>query len=269
MPIAQVNGVDLAYEIAGTGESLLLIQGLGAGKGAWFRQVPAFKARYRVITFDNRGVGETRAGDQPYSVRTMADDAVALLDLLGIASAHVLGLSLGGFVAQELAISHPERVRKLILASTAAIGPEPMSSTSGVERALGVKPGAVALHAEGFDPRRVMPALIDLSFNKGPYRALLKLLAMASPTRASAPGVAGQLRAATSVNTLDRLDRIQAPTLVMTGSGDRVIDPAASRVLASRIPNARLLVIEGASHAFGIEMSVQFNKAVLDFLADP
>ncbi|MCK5654501.1 MAG: alpha/beta fold hydrolase, partial [Dehalococcoidia bacterium] len=120
MPKAKVNEVNIDYAVHGQGEPLVLIQGLGGPRSGWIFQTRAFGKYYRVITFDNRGVGKSDKPGGSYTVRTMADDTIALLDYLGVDKAHVLGISLGGMIAQEIAINYPERVRKLILACTAA-----------------------------------------------------------------------------------------------------------------------------------------------------
>src|SRR5215831_9897783 len=118
MPTARIQDINVYYEVFGRGEPLLLIHGL-ASRGKGFRyQVPAFSERFRVITFDNRGVGETDQPKEPYSLGQMADDAAGLLDTLGVESAHVFGVSMGGMIAQEFALRSPQRVRKLALGCT-------------------------------------------------------------------------------------------------------------------------------------------------------
>src|SRR5512137_672538 len=121
MPTVRVRDINMYYEVHGNGDPLLLIAGWGSDLSCWQLQIPEFSAKYRVIAFDNRGTGRTDdAPDKPYSFRTMADDAVGLLDALGIGKAHILGVSMGGCIAQEIAIEFPERTRRLILAATTA-----------------------------------------------------------------------------------------------------------------------------------------------------
>jgi pimeloyl-ACP methyl ester carboxylesterase len=196
------------------------------------------------------------------TIEVMAADTLALLDHLGIDQAHILGYSLGGLVAQEIAISHPERVKKLILVSTLSRGGATEDVTIVAQRALGPERGQ---RGQG---RHALPTLIDLSFNRWPYRAALGLVARLFAGRIRPEGLAGQMEAAASANTLDRLGSIRAKTLVLTGTEDRLIDPAASKLLASRIPQAKLVMIEGGSHAMAIEMRGEFNAAVLHFLRD-
>ena len=140
MPFAHANNAELYYEEQGSGEPLLLIQGLGGTHTAWLLQVRSFRKRYRVITYDSRGLGLSRDGEEPYSMRSLAADAVALLDCLDIASSHVLGLALGGMVAQEVAINYPERVRKLVLVATSP-GRAGSDITPEMRRSLDIDPG--------------------------------------------------------------------------------------------------------------------------------
>jgi len=254
--------------VHGQGPPFVLIMGLGGTKEAWGFQVHAFKRYYRVITFDNRGVGQTGGEQQPITVEVMADDTIALLDHLGIDSAHILGYSLGGLVAQEIAIRFPQRVKKLILVSTLALGAEPDPSTAGIQKALGLEPADVQQGIKSADLEKILPVLIGRAFNRWGYRMLAGPLGRLYAQRIELDGLAAQLMAGARARTLDRLGSIQAATLVLTGTGDRLVDPAASRLLASRIPNAKLVMIEDGSHAFAIEMSGRFNRTVLDFLKE-
>ena len=169
-------------------------------------------------------------------------------------------------MAQEIAIGHPERVIKLVLASTLTRGGATEDVTIDARRALGPEPGDGDRSGEALGLRDAMPTLIELSFNRWAYRLALGLLARVYARRIRPEGLADQMRVAASANTLGRLGRIEAKTLVLTGTGDRLIDPSASRLLASRIPHAKLVMIEGGSHAMAIEMRGEFNAAVLHFL---
>ena len=151
MPTVRVGDINIYYEDHGKGEPLLLIEGWGTDLTCWQFQIPEFSTKYRVIAFDNRGAGRTDAPDQPYSFRMMADDAVGLLDALGIGKAHILGMSMGGCIAQEIAIEHPERTRSLILAATtAAPGACPMLMNTLTAWTAAMKEG-VSLEDDGQD----------------------------------------------------------------------------------------------------------------------
>lgn len=248
------------WEEAGSGEPLLLVQGLGYPGEMWYRLVPALAERYRVVWFDNRGTGRTGVSAGPYTVELMADDAVAVLDAVGASSAHVMGVSMGGFIVQELALSYPERVRSLILgctgtggASMAAAEPEAMEmvrarSTMSPEDAAEV---SIPFVYAASTPRE----RIDEDF----------AVRMARPT--TPEGYTNQVMGVTQWQGADgRLDAIGAPTLVLSGTADRLVNPANSKVLAEQIPNASLVWIDGASHVFFTDAPDATTKAVLEFL---
>ena len=266
MPKANVNGVNIDYDVCGQGEPLVLIQGLGGPRSGWIFQTRAFSKYYQVITLDNRGVGKSDKPSQPYTVSTMADDTIALLDHLKVEKAHVLGASLGGMVAQEMAINYPDRVRKLILACTAA----GMGHTNGsAVETMGH--GSTLTQADIKDPRsvdmgRVMSEVTTLSFNKRLSKIFFVPLAKTYLRFREVQAISGQMEAAMAHSTLDRLDQIEAPTLVIVGTGDRLVPSQSSELLANMIPNARLVRVNGGSHPFFMEMRGRFNKEVLDFL---
>lgn len=257
MPLAKLNGIHISYQVEGEGEPLVMIMGFTASRIGWLPQRRFFRKYYRVITFDNRGAGKSDKPPGPYSTRMMADDTVELMGVLGIEKAHIVGLSMGGMIAQELAINYPRRVMKLVLAATYARQDE----TSGDTPEL-----AKFLH---LDPEKKASALIGLAFNKPFYRFSFGLLARIQTRFMAASGevgIAGQSEACLKHDTVERLSSIKAPTLVIVGTGDRIIRPVSSEVLAGKIPNAKLVRVEGASHYFSFEMKNIFNREVLNFL---
>ncbi len=266
MPKAYVNGININYKVQGQGEPLVLIMGYAGDKTGWMFQTRAFKRHFRVVTFDNRGVGKSDKPAGAYSTKMMADDTVGLMDHLGIEKAHILGVSMGGMIAQEIAINYPERVNKLILGCTAAGRSESSGMSPEFPRALGLGDNYTDDEVRGLPVVKVLNSLLSSAFNKCIYRTLLAALAKILIRLVSTTGLTGQLEAVMGQDTFDRLPAIQAPTLVMTGTGDRIIMPASSEVLANGIPGARLVKFEGGSHAFFVEMRGEFNREVLDFL---
>lgn len=265
MPKVNVNEVNINYKVHGEGEPLVLIMGFAAPRWAWFFQTRAFRKYYKVITFDNRGVGKTDKPSEPYTIKTMADDTIGLMNYLGIDKAHILGYSMGGIIAQELIINYPERVKKLILSSTL---PTIRQITSEMREALSL--GEDFSFSEEdikrVDIRKALSVLVALGFNRRLYRMILVPIAPIYVRLVGLKGLMGQIEAIAGCNTLERLHTIQAPTSVIVGTGDKAAPPRSSEVIASRIPNAKLVKVEGGSHGYIWEMPGRFNKAVLDFL---
>jgi len=257
MPIARIKGISIHYQVAGRGDPLVMIMGFNAGRLGWLPQIPFFRKYYRVVTFDNRGVGKSDKPPGPYSTRMMADDTVRLMDLLGIERAHILGLSMGGMIAQELAVEYPQRVMKLVLACTYAS----QDGTSGdsLEQA----------RLWQLAPEEQLRAMISLAFNNPLYRCVFGLLVRMQSRfmrAAGRVGMEGQSEACRQHNTLERLSLITAPTLIIVGTGDRVIKPVCSEIIAARIPNARLIQVDGGAHYLSLENRRVFNREVLNFL---
>jgi pimeloyl-ACP methyl ester carboxylesterase len=266
MPGANVNGTNIYYEVHGQGEPLVMIMGFGGGCRGWYFQVRVFKKHYSVIIFDNRGIGKSDKATEPYTIRTMASDTLGLMDYLGVARAHVLGMSLGSLVAQEIAIEHPERVDKLILACASIGETQEDDMHERMVKAFKVKEGPDGVDLRSVNFEEAMDTVVALSFNKRLYRMLLAPMSKVYVKMIGVDGHLRQIEAVMGYNTLDRLHRIKAPTLVLTGTADNIIPPKYSEQIASLIPNARLVRVEGGSHALNIEMRSRFNKEVLDFL---
>ncbi len=275
MPTASIGDIQLYYDQSGHGEPLLLIRGLGADSNAWVRQRP-LSGCYRTITFDNRGVGRSSKPPGPYSTRQMADEAAAVLDHLGVDRAHVVGVSMGGMIAQELALNHRSRVGALVLACTY---PEP----DGVAHAMRSGAfehftGSPATDAEAaadllaaLDPlalfQYMLPAVFSGRFIREELATLGPQLTAGFKYGFSVEALLAQTAACLAHSTTDRLHQIDRPTLVITGSDDRLIPPHHSETLAARVPGARLITIAGGTHGLNIEMAERFNAEVLDFLA--
>ena len=275
MSIAKVGAIDLYYDEQGSGDPLLLVMGLAADSAAWLFQVPDFARHYRTIVFDNRGVGRSAKPPGPYTIHEMADDTAGLLDVLGIARAHVVGVSMGGMIAQELALRHPDRVRGLVLACTY---PEPDAEVERQRQfSMAQFGGTVAADGEmridltALDPmlffQHLLPRVFNQAFIDQELPKLMQLFSGALQYGFSMEAILGQVAAVMGHRATDRLHQIKARTLVITGDADLLIPPANSRVLAEHIPNARLVTIPGGSHGFNFETPERFNREVLAFLA--
>jgi pimeloyl-ACP methyl ester carboxylesterase len=196
----------------------------------------------------------------------MANDTRGLMDHLGIEKAHILGVSMGGMIAQEIAINYPERVDKLVLCCTFAYEPE--GHTPEYYKGLGVENAYSRDSLRRVSALRIMANDFSLAINDRLMRAVITPLSKVFASAMPKGGIGAQFKAILDHDTLDRLHMIEAPTLVITGAKDRLINPASSDVLASKIPGAKLVKIEGGSHAFFISKRARFNKEVLDFLRE-
>lgn len=263
MTTLKANGIDIYYRQEGTGPDLLLIMGLGAHSGAWLLNAPALAKRFRVTTFDNRGTGRTSAPDEPYSIRGMAGDTAALMDGLGIARAHIVGASMGGMIAQELAINYPEKIDRLVIACSRAKAGELRKRIAIAQRALW----------EADIPRDVMAAIQQ---PWGSTSAILQdehlpmerlALAAKDPYPVQKHAYLRQLDATIAFDTTDRLGKITAPTLVLVGAEDILTPPFESAELARAIPGAEMRVLPRGGHGFAAEYPAEFNRAVAAFLA--
>jgi pimeloyl-ACP methyl ester carboxylesterase len=272
MPRAFINGVNTCYNIDGSGEPLFLIQGLTGGRNDWFFQMRSFRKHYRVVTFDNRGAGSTDKPEELYDIRTMADDTIGLMDHLKVDKAHILGMSLGSLIAQEIAINYPDRIMKLILVAAIVYGEGMREITEGIRKALGLRENYSEDEARNvmnnIDVKEYFAKVAGLSFNKKLFRMMLTPLSKIHAKRIGLEGLMGQLHAASTCETLDKIHTIEAPTLVLTGAQDKVVSPHSSELIADRIPNAKLVKVEDGSHAFFLEKPRRFNREVLAFLRD-
>lgn len=279
----KVNGIDLYYEIHGSGEPLLLIEGLGYSAWMWYKQVPALSRRYQVILFDNRGAGNTDKPDSEYSIEIMADDASGLLRTLGIGQAHVLGISLGGFIAQELALRHPDLVKSLSLVSTnSGPGKRAMRNSqhmNGIFKLWGILPGTFEMGGKASVPLGFEYGItkedrirygLSLAFTPEYYRQNPEEIDRIVSWRLEnpQPGYAWkrQLMAGMNFDSSERAQDIHAPALVLNGAEDRIVTPESARELARSIPDSRYVEIEGSGHLLFIEKAEEFNETVISFL---
>jgi 3-oxoadipate enol-lactonase len=252
------NGIGINCAVEGSGPPLVLIHALGLDHRQWRRQVADF-ARYReVFAYDLRGHGQSDKPSGPYTLEQMADDLNGLLVGWGIRRAQILGLSLGGMVAQTFALDYPEMVSSLVLADTTSEYP-PEARRMFDERARLIKIGGMDDLVEStldrwFTPdyRRTDAATVD---------EIRQILRAADPT-----GYAACCEAIARIDLTARLARIQAPTLVIVGAEDPGTPVTAAQRLHDAIPDSRLTVISGASHLSNVSHAAEFNAAVREFL---
>jgi pimeloyl-ACP methyl ester carboxylesterase len=239
--IATNGGVRIAWEETGDGEAVLLIHGLGYARWGWEPLVPMLAERFRVITFDNRGIGASDVPPGPYTAAEMAGDARAVLDAAGVERAHVVGASLGGMVAQELAIAWREGVDRLVLVCT----------TPGGSAAYPMPEVTSRLIAEARDlaPDVALRRFVENALAPKPEPALVERILAHRITNPQDPaGWQAQAAAGTTYDGARRAERILAPTLLVSGTADAVVDHRNSVLLSQMIPDARLQLIEGAGH---------------------
>lgn len=258
------DGVEIHYEVFGRpdGEPLLMIQGLGTDSRGWAFQRLAFGRRFRCYAIDNRGVGRSERPPGPYSLFQMADDAVRILDAEGVASAHVIGASMGGAIAQVIGVLFPQRTRSLVLACTACRH-HPWRRELLADWAEAVEEkGMAALGDDGLQwligPR--------LRRRFGLWLNLLARIVLQSPPEPFVAQVAAILDMSDELRF--ELGNVTVPTLVITGSQDALTPVGDAEELAELIPHARLVIIPRAAHGLMVETPNAFNQAVLEFFAD-
>jgi pimeloyl-ACP methyl ester carboxylesterase len=227
MPKVPVDGFELYYESEGDGEPLLLIPGFASGRSLWLRQVGPLARHFRVISFDPRGVAQSDKPDGEQTIGLLADDVAALLNFLRIERAHIVGVSFGGFVAQEFALRYPQMTQRLVLCCTSFGGPNHVVPEPQIMNDI-------------MQPRAAGDVSEDM------YRV--------------------QLQAAVKFNVEDRLAAIKSPTLIVSGDADVVVPVQNSYNLARQIPNAELRLVSGGGHTFFIEQADEFNQVLTEWL---
>ena len=253
------GGVRIAYETRGTGEPLLLMHGLGYGRWGWEPLLEPLADDFRVLFYDNRGIGDSDIPPGPYTARQLAEDAAAVLDAAGVERADVVGTSLGGMAAQELALGFPARVRRLVLACTTPGG---LSSHAMPKQTVDLM-----LAAPTMAPEVALRRFVENALAPGAPEELVDRiygLRLANPFDPN--GWQAQAAAGMGFDALDRISEIQVPTLVVTGTEDVVVDPRNSELLVERIPAARLERVPGG-HLFFWEDPTRFVTLVKEFLA--
>jgi 3-oxoadipate enol-lactonase len=257
------DGIRLHYDVSGRrdGEPVLMIQGLGVDSRGWALQRLAVARQYRAIVFDNRGVGRSDKPNGDYDLEQMADDALAVLDAAGYESAHVMGASMGGVIAQILAVRYPHRVRSVVVACTACRHlqwrRELLEDWAAVAETQGMR---------SFAAKNLRWLVGSRSLRRfWPAFGVLTPIAISAPAHAFVAQVHAILDMDDSLRVL--LPSVTAPALVLVGSQDILTPQADAEELAELIPGAELAVVQGGAHGFLVEQFATFNRLVLDFLA--
>ena len=268
MSFVQTNGISLYYELHGHGSPLVLIPGLGYDGWMWHKMIPGLAEHFQVISLDNRGCGQSDAPPGPYTAQMAAKDVVGMLDAFDLAQAHIMGHSMGGFIAQALAIDYPERVDRLILSATNFGGPHHVPITpeamavltdlagdpvARLRRGIGVSCAAGFAEANPAFVSYWVDYRVQNPINPAGYQSQLAIGLSLLPEAAAFEG---------------RLPEVNAPTLILFGEQDRVVPPANAELLAGAIPHARIEILPRAGHFFPFEVPEAANAAVIRFLTE-
>ncbi len=255
----KANGAELYYEVSGSGPYLVLIEGLGVATWLWEKQVSEFSKHFTMIVYDNRGVGKSEKPAGPYSISMMADDLSALLDTLKISKAHILGVSMGGFIAQDFALRNPQKVDRLVLVATSAGGADHVPMSPDVLSQMFVNEGP---------PREVVRRKLALAYSEEFMKteAVEHLIDLRLADPQPPHAFMAQAAAGAAFNLSEKVKEIKAPCLIMAATGDRLVPVANAHNLSKKIPNSQLKIYEGYGHQFFVEIHERFNRDVIEFL---
>ena len=261
MPKVNVNGCELYYEVYGQGDPLVMIMGLRRNMEWWYNQIPVLSKCFKVIAFDNRGSGRSDKPEMDYSIRLFADDTAALMDELDINHAHVLGISMGGYIAQELAINYPEKVDNLTLGCTSC----------GGEKAVLMRADRLKKFAsnEGLTPEEILKKDMDIYFSdeyaeKNP-KTIEEFTEISMRYYQPVHAFERQFAACLNHDTVSRIKNIAQPILIMTGDDDPLVPPENSYILKELLPKAKLSVYPKGRHCFFMEFFNRFNQEIISF----
>jgi len=266
MPKAEVNDVEIYYETRGEGSPLTLINGWGGSMDSWSpRMLDKLATQHLVITMDNRGTGRSGKPDTPYTMDMMAADTAGLLDSIGVDKSHVMGFSMGGMVAQAVAIDYPEKVSSLVLCGASAGGAHRVSPDVHVQTELAL----IAHPLPEMTERDRTVKLLYLLYPRCYVDANLEALILDETyTDHPTPDYAlhRQSQAVAGFDSYDRLPHLSMPVLVMTGEDDVLVPPGNGEILVERIPSAELVKIRGAGHGFLKQRTDEAVPIILEFL---
>ncbi len=264
MPVTNVGDINIEYYVEGSGPPLLMIIGFSGQASSWSeRFLELLRPHFQIVRFSNRGTGLSDRPQVQYSVPMMADDAAGLLGELGFSKAHVLGISMGGMIAQELVLNHPERVQGLVLGCT----------TPGQSHGVQPSPEIMALLMptvglsleEQF--RKAWPAIVTPEFVDDQREFLEEMLRIGLENVVTIDTLVRQAVAIQAFDAYERLPEIHAPTFIIHGEKDQLIPPQNGDILSERIPGSTLRILPGAAHMFFWEKPAESAEAIVEFLA--
>jgi 3-oxoadipate enol-lactonase len=265
MPKIKAGSINLNYDVFGNGEPLLLIMGFGMPGAAWIPSLPLLGG-FKCIYFDNRGTGFSDKPEGPYTAEQMADDASNLLAALNIPKARVFGVSMGGMIAQELTLRHPEKVEKVVLGCTLPGGPN--SKLAAPEITMQLMEGTKLMASnpdKAFDT--ILPLLYPETFIKANPQIKQMMMAGLSMMPPTPPETADRAMAGLlTFNAYDRLNQIKCPVMIVHGDQDVLIPPENAQILKSQIPQAEVYMIPGAGHAFQAVDLNGIHQRIVQFL---
>ena len=266
MANVRVDDVQIHYDLIGEGFPLIMIMGLGANVDWWDpRMILELSKKFKVVMFDNRGAGRTDVSNRSYTVKLFADDTAGFMNALGISRAHVLGISMGGMIAQELALNYPEKVEKLILCSTNCGGSKSIPPSGEVLRLLVADRSLLS-------PEEIARMVIPLLFTKDFIKRNQDFMELSIQQIMKAPisneAYMRQLKAIMEFDTYDRLHQIEVPTLILHGRQDVLVPFENASILAEAIPNAKVVHLDKSAHGLMEEMDKMIS-ILLNFLTEP
>jgi pimeloyl-ACP methyl ester carboxylesterase len=263
MSKVKIKDIEIAYDVEGSGEPVILIGGYTMVKESWRLQVEELMNDFKVITFDNRGAGETSVPTESFTIADMAADTVGLMDAIGIDSARIFGVSMGGLIAQILALDYSDRVKKVALGCTTHGGRHAVQPEKEVMDALAKASDTTISAEEGIRMR--VPIVFSERFIREESERLEEFIQSSVQFMPTPDGAAGQMGALNVFNVKRRLGEIQCPVLVITGSDDRMMPPENSKLLHEGIEGSELYMVDGAGHSFFFEKADEVNRALINF----
>ena len=261
MALVENGGARIYWDEQGSGEPILLIMGLGVTSHMWHRTRPVLAGRFRTLALDNRGVGRSDVPCGPYPIPLMAADAAAVLDAAGVERAHIFGVSMGGMIALELALQYPKRVRSLILGCTSAGGPTAVRAEKDARQML--------MSRAEMTTEQALEAPVPFIYDSATARErIAEDVAIRRRWFPRPEAYNAQLEGILAWESYSRLAEIEVRTLVIHGESDRLVPPGNARLIAARVPGAKLVMIPHASHIFATDQPDLAHEAILSFLAN-